>query len=834
MIVSVCALMLLFSAVSGCGWKVVPPGADQTGKEDDTSADPTAGRDGTDGLDCWDLNGDGVPDPQEDTNTDGTWDARDCRGLPGQDGTDGADGADGPPGADGVDGIDGVSCWDLNENGVADAEEDRNADGLVDVHDCQGPAGPPGDDGQDGTTGPQGPQGPAGPEFVSVFIDDFYAADPTVPYEWPSLLSAVDDPVLGSAAPGVVPLPAVAFQTELPHTYDPAHALTVRAFYYRTGPVPEGCFVFTLEAIRLRDGLDMEPCGPRRWVKLAVTEDTPSGPLDLDPELTGLFVVDLPVYDLPGLDYLDDLVPGDLIAFEVAAHQLDGGAYHLLGVEVFESPQPTRLTGGEVFYVQDSVTCVTQDCNRNEQRDELDILLGTSNDCNDNQVPDECDLCETSNAAADAARPPFDFLAPGFTQKLYATTPDFLGGIAFTADGDLLVDSCLFTDSPLHRFDAQTVELVSGSLVHPVIDVLDSHAGCGLTNHADGTLFSNTAFGVTNIDPETGDLLDAGGPPGNGLGITAHPETGEVFYVAADGRILTIDPALTGARVFSSALQGATVQGLSFDESGDFLFAANRTQQALTIINRAGELVATVPVFHESASHEPAAVAVHASHPGFVLTVNVDGTMTRFDFPAGDYTQTPTQAFFADGGLHADLAQVGPDGCLYATQAGTRFADGTTTLTDSSIVRICGGFVPVVGVEPPIRLTPWADAIPVRTRHRLTARLSADASAVEGITINFEVIAGPNASVAGNATTDAQGLASFAYVGDGGEGTDQIHAWYEDQDGLHESNIAVANWVPLDCSLDCNTNGIPDECELADNDCNANLIPDECDGGCDP
>ena len=53
-------------------------------------------------------------------------------GAAGADGTDGADGAAGPPGAD------GINCWDLNENGVEDPEEDLNGDGVVDVNDCSG------------------------------------------------------------------------------------------------------------------------------------------------------------------------------------------------------------------------------------------------------------------------------------------------------------------------------------------------------------------------------------------------------------------------------------------------------------------------------------------------------------------------------------------------------------------------------------------------------------------------------------------------------------------------------------------------------------------------
>jgi len=51
----------------------------------------------------------------------------------------GCEGDDGSPGQDGIDGADGVagqSCWDLNYNGIGDADEDINGDGVVDVYDC--------------------------------------------------------------------------------------------------------------------------------------------------------------------------------------------------------------------------------------------------------------------------------------------------------------------------------------------------------------------------------------------------------------------------------------------------------------------------------------------------------------------------------------------------------------------------------------------------------------------------------------------------------------------------------------------------------------------------
>jgi hypothetical protein len=49
---------------------------------------------------------------------------------------------EGPAGSDG---IDGINCWDLNGNGVCDLiSEDTDTDEDCDVFDCQGPEGPPG------------------------------------------------------------------------------------------------------------------------------------------------------------------------------------------------------------------------------------------------------------------------------------------------------------------------------------------------------------------------------------------------------------------------------------------------------------------------------------------------------------------------------------------------------------------------------------------------------------------------------------------------------------------------------------------------------------------
>ncbi len=54
-------------------------------------------------------------------------------------GCEGSDGAAGPAGTAGSPGADGIACWDLDQDGVADPEEDLNGDGSVDVLDCREP-----------------------------------------------------------------------------------------------------------------------------------------------------------------------------------------------------------------------------------------------------------------------------------------------------------------------------------------------------------------------------------------------------------------------------------------------------------------------------------------------------------------------------------------------------------------------------------------------------------------------------------------------------------------------------------------------------------------------
>ena len=78
------------------------------------------------------------------------------QGEPGSQGVQGDRGPQGQPGSPG-----GLMCWDINGNGVGDPEEDKNHDGLFNALDCQGAAAATGAKGDTGPPGQPGQPGPA-------------------------------------------------------------------------------------------------------------------------------------------------------------------------------------------------------------------------------------------------------------------------------------------------------------------------------------------------------------------------------------------------------------------------------------------------------------------------------------------------------------------------------------------------------------------------------------------------------------------------------------------------------------------------------------------------
>ncbi len=280
----------------------------------------------------------------------------------------------------------------------------------------------------------------------------------------------------------------------------------------------------------------------------------------------------------------------------------------------------------------------------------------------------------------------YTFLQPGFSQEVYGTAPAFMGGVAFAPDGDVWVTPCVFSFGNLRRFDSDTTIIVNGTRVHPLIATVSSNVGCGITNHPNGFLYSNTSGGVTRQDASTGAPAGGGfGPAGNALGIDVSPETLELVYVGSNGVIHAVDPDFTSTRIVSMALQNQFVDGLFFDPTGEFIFTATRSGGFRMSIIRFddGSLVQHVPM-----TSEPDGIAFRPASPRFVVTSNTNGTMSRFDFPGDDFTQPPVVSVFASGGFRGEISDIGPDDCLYVPQQGTRFDNGSTS-TDNSICRIC-------------------------------------------------------------------------------------------------------------------------------------------------
>ena len=124
------------------------------------------------GFDCWDTNQNGVNDASEDTNNDGIFNASDCPvGPEGPQGPQGPIGAAGPAGLPGSNGINGSDIGPKGPRGPVGIQGEPyvgpgGADGIDGAPGPQGPQGPQGAQGPQGLPGLQGSAGPQGPPGI--------------------------------------------------------------------------------------------------------------------------------------------------------------------------------------------------------------------------------------------------------------------------------------------------------------------------------------------------------------------------------------------------------------------------------------------------------------------------------------------------------------------------------------------------------------------------------------------------------------------------------------------------------------------------------------------
>lgn len=105
------------------------------------------------GIQCWDLNGNGLEDPSEDINSDGQFDGYDCNYIQGVQGVQGPQGPQGPIGNPGL---------STGVKGDPGPKGDKGPPGPE--HGNPGPEGLPGPQGPQGNMGVEGPVGPVGPK----------------------------------------------------------------------------------------------------------------------------------------------------------------------------------------------------------------------------------------------------------------------------------------------------------------------------------------------------------------------------------------------------------------------------------------------------------------------------------------------------------------------------------------------------------------------------------------------------------------------------------------------------------------------------------------------
>jgi hypothetical protein len=118
-------------------------------------------------------------------------------------------------------------------------------------------------------------------------------------------------------------------------------------------------------------------------------------------------------------------------------------------------------------------------------------------------------------------------------------------------------------------------------------------------------------------------------------------------------------------------------------------------------------------------------------------------------------------------------------------------ADASDTALDSYVFLRANSFV-----SSNITLEPLTATNPTGSEHTVTATVTENGQPVEGAEVTFDVLSGPHAGTGGVDLTDANGQATFTYLGLF-EGTDTLQASYEFQKQTQESNTVEKIWVDL-------------------------------------
>lgn len=328
----------------------------------------------------------------------------------------------------------------------------------------------------------------------------------------------------------------------------------------------------------------------------------------------------------------------------------------------------------------------------------------------------------------------------------FPSSGGFIGpiGLTFDSAGNLFVADAE-GDRNLYKFGP------AGGVADATTRV-GSTPAFGLTTGKDGHLYA-TGPGVVEINPATGASVRQVSPSG-GLGIATDPKSGDLFV--ASGCVINrisnyVPPATPQTSTYATVPSCAgSIDGLSFGPDGT-IYAAYAGNTILSISGTTTSPV-TVSTIATVSSADGTAVAANGK---FLVANRNDGIITQVDLTSPAHTQTD----IVTGGSRGDFVTVGPDGCLYATQA-----DSIEKVTASE------GSCPFVPVIPPPTVTVTFPAAPASgwfTNAPVLGSAKATANA-GGTIVSITCTDSLNHLTVGTlATSGSDGTVSLSVSGDG-------------------------------------------------------------------
>jgi len=367
----------------------------------------------------------------------------------------------------------------------------------------------------------------------------------------------------------------------------------------------------------------------------------------------------------------------------------------------------------------------------------------------------------TRNGAAVADGTPITFevtAGPNTGQMLATTTTGGQASFMYTSNGTPGTDSIEATTT----IDGQTTTCMATKEWIDLACTLDPLTD---TNQI-GTMHTVTA-----------DVTRNGVAVPNGTAVmfevTAGPNTGEMLATVTTGGQASFTYTDTGGPGTDTIEATATLNGV--------MTTCTATKEW---INLACTLGPPTDINAIGAMHT---VTASVTRNGVAVP---DGTVVDFDVTAGPNT----------GAMGSAMTALGQADFMYTSNgtAGTDTIEATVMV--DGVTSTCTAMKE--WIDPTCSLDPPAAVNMINTMHTVTVEvLRAPGVPAAGVMVDFDVVGvGPNAGDSGSDVTNAAGMATFMYPGDGGTGVDMIEATGM-VDGVPFLCTATKEWIDSGCGL---------------------------------